>query len=209
MKIPATANTAFRKRTLAFTLTELMIAMALFVIVIGGVIYAHITGLKFYEITRAKLGASESTRITLGLLTSEVRGAQRIAVGTGSASSFTEVADGTNQQGNSIQIYRSDWDATTNSNSWVRYYRDDTTAAVYRKPGPTAAAQLIAEYVTNSIVFRATDYTGVTVLTDNDNNKVIDVKLQFYQLRYPQVAIGSNKFFEYFQITSRISRRSM
>lgn len=183
--------------------------MALFVIVIGGVMYAHITGLKFYEITRAKLGASESARITLGLLTSEVRGAQRVAIGTGSSSSFAEVGDGTNQQGNAIQIYRPDYNTNNNGNAFVRYYRDSSTARVYRQVGSNTQPQLIAEYVTNDIVFQATDYTGVTVLTDNDNNKVIDVKLQFYQLRYPQVAIGSNKFFEFFQITSRITRRSI
>ena len=193
----------------AFTLTELLVSMALMSVVLGGTIYAHITGLRFYEITRAKLGASESTRITLGLMNGEIRGSQRVAVGSGSSSSFVEVSDGTSQQGNAIQIYRSDWNATTNSNSWVRYYRDDVSASVYRLPGPNSSPQLVAEYVTNAVVFRATDYTGVNVLTDNDNNKVIDVRFQFYQLRFPNVAIGTNKFFEYFQITTRITRRSI
>ncbi len=193
----------------AFTLTELMISMALFVIVSGGIIYAHINGLRFYEITRAKLGASESARISLGLLTSEVRGCQKVLVGTGSSSSFTPATSGSNQQGNAIQVYRPDWHATTNSNSWVRYYRDSATSFVYRKPGPSAGAQLIAEYVTNAIVFKATDHTGTTVLTELDNNSIVDVKFQFYQLRYPRVRIGTNQFFEFFQITTRIARRSI
>ncbi len=193
----------------AFTLTELMISMALFVIVSGGIIYSHINGLRFYEITRAKLGASESARISLGLMTSEIRGAQKVLIGTGSGSSFVQVTGGTNQQGNAIQVYRPDWHATTNSNSWVRYYRDTSTSFVMRKPGPSAAPQLVAEYVTNATVFTATDHTGTNVLTENDNNAIIDVKMQFYQLRYPRVSIGTNQFFEFFQITSRIARRSI
>ncbi len=209
MKISTASQIRPGTRQLAFTLTELMVSMALMVIVMGGIIYSHINGLRFYEITRAKLGASESARITLGLLTSEIRSAQRVAIGTGSNTSFVEVGDGTNQQGNSIQVYRSDWHATTNSNSWIRYYRDNATSFVMRKPGPSANPQLVAEYVTNVIVFAATDHTGTNVLTENDNNEVIDVKLQFYQLRYPRVSIGTNQFFEFFQISSRVARRSI
>lgn len=186
-----------------------MVSMALFTVVIGGIVYSHINGLRFYEITRAKLGASESARISLGLLTSEIRSAQKVVVGNGGSSTFTAIPAGTNFQGNAIQVYRPDWHATTNSNSWIRYYRDSDTSFVYRKPGPTATPQLIAEYVTNAIVFRAVDATGTNVMTEDDNNAVIDVKLQFFQLRYPRVRIGTNQFFEFFQITSRIARRSI
>jgi prepilin-type N-terminal cleavage/methylation domain-containing protein len=209
MKITLSNPVRACRRQLAFTLTELMISMALFVIVSGGIMYSHINGLRFYEITRAKLGASESARISLGLLTSEVRSAQKVQVGIGSNTAFTNSASGALHQGNAIQVYKTDWHATTNSNSWIRYYRDNTTSFVYRKPGPTAAPQLIAEYVTNAIVFRSTDHTGTNVMTEDDNNAILDVKLQFYQLRYPRVTIGTNQFFEFFQITSRIARRSI
>ncbi|HEY1171828.1 MAG TPA: prepilin-type N-terminal cleavage/methylation domain-containing protein [Verrucomicrobiae bacterium] len=209
MKINISSSQRLSRTRLAFTMTELMVAMALFVIVSGGIIYSHINGLRFYEITRAKLGASESARISLGLLISEVRAAQKIQVGTGSSSSFTQATAGSAQRGNAIQIYRPDWHATTNSNSWVRYYRDSTTSALYRKPGPAAGLQLIAEYLTNQIVFASTDFTGTNVLTENDNSAVIDVKFQFYQLRYPQVRIGTNQFFEFFQISARVARRSV
>lgn len=198
-----------RRYSQAFTLTELMIAMTLLILVLGGMIYAHINGLRMYEITRAKLGASESTRMSLAYLNAEVRSSQKVAVGTGSNTSFTEVGDGTNQQGNAIQVYRPDWHATLNSNAWIRYYRDSDTSRLMRKPGPSAAPQMIAEAVTNAIVFTATDHTGTNILSNNDNNDVIGVQLQFYELRYPRVSIGTNKFFEFFQITSRITRRSI
>jgi hypothetical protein len=130
-------------------------------------------------------------------------------VGSGSSSSFTEVGDGASQQGNAIQVYRASYHPTANSNAWIRYYRDASTAQLLRKPGPSANAQVIADYVTNAAVFYAADYTGTNILTDNDNNQVIGVQLQFYELRYPKVSIGTNKFFEFFQVTTRIARRSI
>lgn len=210
MQLKAHKTHARRTRisVLAFTLTELMVAMAVFTVVIGGVIYAHITGLKMYEITRARLGASESARMTLGWLTSEVRGAQKVAVGMGSASTFTTIGTGTNQEGNALQIYKSDWNSTTKSNSYIRYYRDEATSTLIRIEGSNSTSKVVAEYITNAYVFAATDTSGV-VLTGNDNNKVISVILQFYQLRYPQVHIGTNEFFDFFQIATYIARRSI
>jgi len=41
----------------AFTLTEMMIATSIYVMVIGGIVYANLIGMKMYELTKAKLGA--------------------------------------------------------------------------------------------------------------------------------------------------------
>jgi len=192
----------------AFTLVEMMISMALLTVVIGGVVYSHITGLKMYQITEVKLGASAEARQTLAYLVGEIRSAQRVAVGTGSATSFSEFADGVAQQGNAIQIYKSDYHPTINSNSYIRYFRDAGTKNLIRKLGTSSTLETVAHSITNSTVFSATDHKGV-VLTDNDNNQVIGVNLEFYQIRYPIVTIGSNQVFEYFRLSSRITRRSL
>jgi len=89
----------------AFTLVELMVTMALFTVVIGGVIYSHITGLKMYELTKAKLGANDQTRTALGLLVGEVRSAHTLEIGNVSGATFTQVADGSPQEGAALQIY--------------------------------------------------------------------------------------------------------
>ena len=61
---------SFQNRSGAFgyTLTELMIANALILMVMGGVIYSHLVGMQMYEITRAKLGASQEARRALNML---------------------------------------------------------------------------------------------------------------------------------------------
>jgi hypothetical protein len=43
--------------------------------------------------------------------------------------------------------------------------------------------------ITNNIVFSAEDAVG-NVLTNNDNNRVIALTLQFYQIQYPIIKIG-------------------
>ena len=42
-----------------YTLVELMVAMAIFTFVIGGVVYAHVAGIKMYEAVKIRLGASD------------------------------------------------------------------------------------------------------------------------------------------------------
>ncbi|HSH16992.1 MAG TPA: prepilin-type N-terminal cleavage/methylation domain-containing protein, partial [Verrucomicrobiae bacterium] len=51
-----------RSRRLAYTLTEIMVASALFSLVILGSVSANIFGLRLYGITKAKLGASDEAR---------------------------------------------------------------------------------------------------------------------------------------------------
>jgi len=47
-----------------------------------------------------------------------------------------------------------------------------------------------------------------TVFTVNDNNLVISVKLQFYEIRYPIVSIGTNQVFEFYQVSTMVAPRT-
>lgn len=187
----------------AFTLVELMVTMALFTVVIGGVIYSHITGLKMYELTKAKLGANDQTRTALGLLVGEVRSAHTLEIGHVSGSTFTQVADGSPQEGAALQIY-----PTTDTNVYILYYLDASDAKLKRMLSGSSAKDIVAENITNTVVFRAEDYAG-TVLTENQNNRVIGVTLQFYQIQYPIVAIGEGQHYEFYQLNTRITRREL
>ena len=191
----------------AFTITEMLVSISIFTMIIGGCLSAHLTGLKMFNFTQAKLGASDEARKSLGDLVAEVRSAQRVAIGTGSSSSFTEIGDGPNQVGSALQIFRADYDPTSNSNSFVRYYRDSATAQIYRQVGAGTPAVLV-HCITNASPFSATDKSG-TVLTNNDNNQIIAILFQFYQIQYPVVAIGTNQLFDYFQLSAKIARRSI
>lgn len=192
----------------AFTLVELMIAITIFTLVIGGVVYAHLTGLKMFEWVRIKVGASDDARKTMSLLVGEVRSSQDWQAGEGTASSFTPAADGDDQEGNALKVFKAGWHATANSNAFVVYYRDASTANLMRREGAAGTPVVVAESLTNSVVFSATDHRGV-VLTEKDANQVLAVQMEFYQIRYPIVYVGTNQHFEYFQMTARVTRRSL
>lgn len=207
MRVPSSPNLFLTRRgAQAWTLSELMIAMALLSMVMTGMIYAHIMGLKMYQISRTKLGADEQGRLTLNQMADEIRAAQRVAVGTGTPSSFVEMADGVSQVGNSILIYRSDYNATNNSNSLIRYFLNSSNQLIRLESNSLSGSDLVASSITNKDVFSAVDVAGNT-FTVNDNNLVISVKLQFYEIRYPVVTIGSNQLFEFYQITTQVAPR--
>jgi hypothetical protein len=175
--------------------------MTLTTFVVGGVVYSHIMGGRLMQFAAAKLGASDSSRKAFGKLQDEIRAATTIQIGNGTATSFTAIPNGTALQGTAIQIY-----PTTNNNWWLRYYYATNSSELRRVTSSNATPQLIASYVTNAILFSKEDYLGNTLSTDTGNSAV-NVRLQFYQLVYPMTKVGTNNYYEYFQLQTRITRR--
>jgi hypothetical protein len=192
-----------RRRSSAFTLTELMIGVSVLVVVLSGVITGHLTGLKMFQITKAKLGASDEAREAVSKLVNEVRGARWLQVGNGNASSFTPIEDGNAQQGTAVEIY-----STDTTNDFTRYYLDTQTRTLSRITSGNSARQEIAHSITNQIVFAAENAQG-TVLTNSENNRVLSLTLQFYQIQYPIVQVGPGKYYDFYQLRTRITRRTL
>jgi type II secretory pathway pseudopilin PulG len=187
-----------------FTLSELMISMSVMMVVMAGVIYAHISGLKLYEMTKAKLGANAMAREALNNLVAEVRTAKIVKVGLGSLTSFQEIGLGTNQIGSAVQIYPG-----TATNLFVRYFMDPASSKLMRTTNGTTMREIVAEFITNRMVFTAEDSFG-NVLTNNRNNRVIGLTLQFFQIQYPVVTVGQpGSFFDYYQLRTKITRRTL
>jgi hypothetical protein len=67
---------------------------------------------------------------------------------------------------------------------------------------------VVANSISNAIVFRAENHLG-QILTNNQNNRVISLELQFYQIAYPVVNIGPGQLFDYYQLRTRITRRAL
>lgn len=187
----------------AFSLTEMMIAMALFTMVIGGVVYSQMVGMKMYEITKAKLGASDQARAAISLLVTEVRAAKIVRIGTGGLNSFSASAEGQPHRGNALQVY-----ATTETNKFVRYFWDPSDRKLKRTKDGTTSTDIIAEFITNDVVFASEDFAG-NVLTNGQNNRVISLTLQFYQIQYPVTRIGPGQFYDFYQLRTRITRRTL
>jgi Tfp pilus assembly protein PilW len=185
----------------ATTLVELLIASSLMVVVLGGVVYSHLMGGQLMQFAAAKLGASDSARKAFGKLQDEIRAATTIQVGNGTASVFVTATNGAALQGRAIQIF-----PTTNQSWWIRYYYQTNTGELRRVTSSNGTPQVIASYVTNAVIFSKEDYLGNT-LTADAGNSAINVRLQFYQLTYPVTKVGTNNYYEYFQLQSRITRR--
>jgi hypothetical protein len=100
--------------------------------------------------------------------------------------------DGEVQQGNSLLI--------SNNASYVMYFVNPSDKTFRRTTSMPGTATVLAEFVTNAVVFSAQDYTG-TVLTNNQNNRVIHLNLEFYQARRAmQIA-------QYYKLETSVTRR--
>ena len=201
MRLPRNHRPPERSQILAFTIIETMISMALMTMVLGGVIYSHVMGQRMMQITQAKLGANDSARKAFGMLQDEIRAAKTIQVGAGTSTNFIAATNGGALQGRAIQIFPG-----TNLTWWIRYYYLTNTSELRRVTSSSSTPQLIASYVTNAVLFSKEDYLGNTLTTDTGNS-TINVRLQFYQLSYPMTMIGTNNFFDYYQLQTRITRR--
>ncbi len=180
-----------------------MIALTILTMVLAGIISSHLFGVRMLEITKAKLGASDEARGAVSRLTSEIRSAKRIQIGTGDLSGFTEIGDGLPQQGTAIQIF-----ASTNTNHYARYYWDASDKKLKRTSDGAAAVSIIAQSITNSQVFTSEDFAG-NIITNNQNNRVVGLILQFYQIQYPIILIGPGNYYDFYQLRTRITRRTL
>ncbi len=75
--------------------------------------------------------------------------------------------------------------------------------------GSNVSSLVLASYITNTTIFSAEDYQG-NVLTNNPrNNRVYEVRLQFYQWEYPIAAVGPSNMYDFYQLRTRATRRAI
>jgi hypothetical protein len=182
------------------TIPEIVITGTLGIMVMGGILTLQLVGTRMFQITKTKLGGNDDARQAIGKLVADVRSAKMVKVGTGSLSTFSECGVNQQQIGNAIQVY-----PTSNTNNFVRYFKN-TDNRLHRTTNGAASDLILANFVTNSLVFTAENYKG-QVLTNNENNRVIALTLQFYQIQYPVVRIGTNELYDFYQVRTKITRR--
>lgn len=188
---------------LAFTLPEMMVTSAIMTMIILGAVTTHLVGVNMYQMTKAKLGASDEARSAISKLIDEIRAAKVLKVGSGGLSSFTQAAANTPQMGNSVQIYLS-----TNTNNFIRYFWDSADKRLKRTTNGSYSEFVVANFISNNLVFTAEDHLG-NVITNPQNNRVIGMQLEFFQIQYPIVNIGPGNRFDYYRLSTRITRRTL
>jgi prepilin-type N-terminal cleavage/methylation domain-containing protein len=187
----------------AFTLVEIMVAMAIFSLVVVAVLYGQLFGMRLFNVTATKLSASQGARAALNRVRDEIRSGKMLYVGSGNGGGFTNIPDNQPQLGNALQIY-----PTANTNSFVRYFLDMGDQKLKRKANAGGRIEVIASYITNLNVFRAEDCAG-NVLTNDDNNRVINMTLDFYQWEFPVARVGAGAYYDYYRLQTRITRRAI
>ena len=207
MNSPASRSSNFEARPgtqrSAFTLVEVAIANTIMIMVVAGVLACQAFGLRLFQLSKAKLGASDDARRAINLLATEIREAKIVKIGNSQSglADFKESAPGQPQVGSAIKIY-----STTNLNSFVLYNWDSNSNQLQRTDNVTKIPTVVARFITNSTPFSCEDAFGRT-LTNSQNNRVISFKLQFYQLQYPLVSIGTGTYFDFYQLSTKITPR--
>ena len=187
----------------AFTLAEIMTAMGLFSLVVIGVVYSQLFGMRMFNMTSTRVSASDSARKVLNRVRDEVRSGKMLYVGNGSSTGFTNIALNGLRQGNALQIY-----PTTDTNVFIRYYLDPASQSLTRTASGTGQVQVLAPYLTNQIMFIAEDFAGHT-LTNDQNNRVVKMVLDFYQWEFPVAQVGVGAFYDSYHLQTRITRRTI
>jgi type II secretory pathway pseudopilin PulG len=166
----------WRLGELAFTLTELMVSMAIFLLLVGGVVSTNLFGLRMFQIVENKLNASDEARRIVGVLMDEIHSCETFQIGAVTNGTFTGLPLGAPQIGPALIVY-----PTTNTANFIVYYVNSADQKFRRATSVSGSTRILARSVTNAAdLFRAQDYLG-NVLTNMQNNSVLHLKLEFYQ----------------------------
>lgn len=201
MTFPATLTTRPARCRIpgsaGFTLPEMLIASSLLVLLLGGMVVANLFGLRMMQATQTKLDTSDRARKALGRMSDEIRNCKSAWIGDVSNGVFVARLDGESQLGSGVLIYPG-----TNATNFVVYYVNDTDKTFRRISTSPVTATILMRSVTNAWPFSAQDYQG-QLLTNNQNNHVIHLKLESYQAQ-PQTPVG-----DYYQIETAVTRRAV
>jgi prepilin-type N-terminal cleavage/methylation domain-containing protein len=161
-----------------FTLTEILVAMTVFLLMVIGIVTANLFGLRMFQVNQSKLTATEWSRKTFGKFTQDVQACNSLSIlNVDTNGNFTGLLDGETQQGNALQIY-----PTTNTDNFTIYFVN-LSDQTFRQTQATSSGTntlILADSVTNTLAFSAQDLSG-NVLTNSQNNRLIHLTLEFYQ----------------------------
>ena len=159
----------------AFTLPELLFASTALLMVVAAIIGANLFGMRMYELSRTKLESTDAVRRVIGKMADEIRQCNSSCVGTVSNGAFSAHLVGELQTGNGLMIY-----PTTNTSNFITYYVNTSDQTFRRTTSTPMGTTILVQSITNTAVFQNQDFLG-NVLTNNQNNGVIHLCLEFFQ----------------------------
>jgi type II secretory pathway pseudopilin PulG len=191
------------RRLHAFTLIEVIFAMATMVILVLALLSAQFIGLRLDQVVESKQGASDSSRKVINQLPLDIKSSKMWNIGNISGTNVVLIAGGTPQQGTALQLFQ-----TTNASQFILYYFDQSDAInsdgkLMRTTSSSWNPVVIASNLINSLYFTAENYNGVVATNDGSGmayRNVIHTTLQFCQFEYPQTIVGTNGLYDYYKM---------
>jgi type II secretory pathway pseudopilin PulG len=178
----------------AFTLVELMVTMAIFMLLMLAMVGVQIFGFKINMLTTSKLKSTAFSLKAIDQIQSQVRGASSAMVGTGSSlASFT--SNGSN--GPALMIY-----APTGGSNLL--YLSTNTGGLYEIFSSNNKQITVASNLTNQVLFQTVDCHGNNISSTSLEHYAIRMTLQFFQKNY---RVPTNVF-EYYTFQTEMTPRS-
>jgi type II secretory pathway pseudopilin PulG len=184
-----------------FSIIEMQFAVAILILIIGAAASIQFFGLRMFTATRMTLESTDDARNFIGGVRDEIRSCTTVQVGKGDYQSFAEIPDDTAQIGNALQIF-----PKTNANIYTIYFHD-TDNTLKRWSTDTRKLTTICDRVTNRLVFAAQDFSGKP-LTNNENNRVIEITLKFLH-EHTKDAAKKGGLHNYYQAQTKVTRRKV
>jgi hypothetical protein len=154
-----------------------------------------------YRIAETKLSATADGRKALNEIREKIRQSKIVVIGNGDSAGFTNISDDFPQIGNALQVY-----PTTNLTVFTRYYLDAADDDLKRLASDSAEPSIVSRFVTNRLIFQAEDFRG-NILTNDNNNRVVRMTLEFSQWEYPIATVGKGGLYDYYRLQTRVTRR--
>jgi prepilin-type N-terminal cleavage/methylation domain-containing protein len=198
MKLHKNAG-GWNPRSAGMTLIEIMLAMTVFSLVIAGLIYLHLYGLRLDQLVQSKLGASDQSRRGFTTMCNDIRTAKGWAIGNGTATSFTPINAGTLQRGNALMLYpTTTTNFVINTNIFIVYHFNTTSGELLRRAN-NSALRTVAQDLTNNMFFQAENYRG-DIQTTPTYRATIRTRLEFAQYQYPLTRVGAGYLYDYYKM---------
>ena len=191
-----------------FTLVEIILAAGIFAILATWMVSSQIYGMRVSALTATKLVATAGARQVISNLRDQIREANAIYIGncSGDWATYADITNGI-QQGNAVEIY-----PTTNTTYYLICYLDTSspTNRLMLYNSDTGTTNDLCDYITNSLPFDAEDLYG-NILTNNLDNRVIGITMQFSQWVFPIARIRGTNFneFNFYQLRTKATRRAI
>lgn len=154
-----------------------MVTVAIFILLVVAIVSTNVFGLRMFQIEDTKLNTTSQARKIVGGLMDEIHSCDSFQVGTVITNAtftngtFTALPFGAAQRGTALLI--------SNATKFIVYYVNTNDHKLRRTA--SGSSRVLAQSVTNiADVFLAQDFSG-NVVSNDQVNAVMHLKLEFYQ----------------------------